>query len=146
MILEQGTMTVDNSLTETTHGGEGYNIIMRGNKAITNNSTTEHGRMAKAAIQILELPNITNIAIIGTGYGLLPRLLQGRGYNIDMYEIEGALEQFSEGLGTFIAGDWNDTLDGEYDIIVYDVGDTDYNEAILNSNLADGGILIITSN
>lgn len=119
-ILEERTKEIDDSLIEKMHPG-GYRYVLRGGVPICSESDPEWARMAKIAVKILQ-SGAKKIAMIGGGFCILPKLLYGRGYEIDVYEIESALEEYHKDA-RFISGDWRDFLDGTYDILVYDAGE-----------------------
>jgi len=119
MILEKRTKEVDDSLRLKIHDGEGYRMVMRGESCIASDGAGDWARCAKLAADV---PRGTEtLAIIGGGLGVLPQLLRWVP-SITVYEIEPSLEQFVGG-SVFVAGDWRETLEGKYDVIVYDLGE-----------------------
>jgi hypothetical protein len=138
-ILDRRTKVVDDNLELFIHDGGGHRMIKRGSAFICNEALEEFGRCAKLLLD-LRLPPRSSIAIIGGGFCIMPRLLQGRGLTITVFEIEPALARFCPDNCTFIPGDYHETLQGRYDGIIYDLPialDTD-----LTPYLNPGGIIL----
>ena len=140
MILEHRTREVDASLRLVQHDGEGYLMVMAGERCIASESDADLARCARFAMEITQLRG-ARVAIIGGGFCILPRLLFGRGYLIDVYELEPALDRYCPVGARFIPGDYVSTLSGKYDAIVYDIGDPP-DIALLEQCLAAGGQLL----
>jgi len=119
MILEKRTKEVDDSLRLLVHDGGRFRMVMRGDCCIASDGDGDWARCARLAA---EVPRGTEtLAIIGGGLGVLAKLLQWVP-SITVYEIEPSLEQFVGG-SKFVAGDWRETLEGKYDVLVYDLGE-----------------------
>ena len=79
-----------------------------------------------ARIDALGLPAGSSVAHLGGGMGLLPKMLMGRGFEQEVFEIDDAIAKWLlEGVpgthSTIHVGDWRETLVGSYEIIVYDI-------------------------
>ena len=117
-ILDEGFTVVDNSLRLTTHGGQGHRMVVRGVVTIASESNDDWARCAKIAVHIPR--DGRRIALIGGGMCVLPRIAQ---VPMDIYELEPALARFVPPGCTFIPGDYRDTIQGPYDVLIFDLGE-----------------------
>lgn len=141
-VIEANTVTVekDDSLrVETQPNGE--RRLFRGIRPITDDGDGLLATEARYALKIREFkPRGCSVAIIGGGFGILPRLLW-KDYTITVHEIEPRLDRFTPNWCNFIPGDWRATITGTYDVIVYDLGG-DVPREELQPHLNPGGIIL----
>lgn len=130
----------DNSLRVVTLDN-GDRRIFRGRRALCDDGVVERGRMAAACMQIRDFkPRGCTVAIIGGGFGILPRLLW-KDYTITVYEIEPRLDRYTPNWCLFVPGDYHSTLSGTFDVIVYDLpGKVPLDELLPHLNV--GGLII----
>lgn len=125
----------------------GFKHIITGQYTI---DTDVDEQLARLARWVLSMPaRFDSIAWIGGGMCQGPRLVRGRVRAQDVYEKRPAMERFCPSGATFILGDWRDTINGQYDVIVYDVWDpreadvlSEPDRTRLESHLTEGGLLL----
>jgi hypothetical protein len=134
------TKTEDDSLrVETLYDGE--RRLFRGLHSIADDGQGALADNARFAMAIRNFkPRGCAVAMIGGGFGILPRLLW-KDFTITVYEIEPRLDRFIPNWCTFVPGDYRDTLTGTYDVIVYDLGG-DVPRTELSAFLNSGGIIL----
>jgi len=138
-ILEAATKTVDDSLVETKHTGLGYNIVLRGDRGVCDDNQDTYARAAKFAIDAN--PAGKSVAWIGGGLCVGPKVFAIAGCRQTVYEIEPALAEFCPEGVRFVPGDWQATIRGQFDVIVYDLGG-EVDKALLTPHLAPGGLIL----
>jgi spermidine synthase len=99
-----------------------------------------HARAAKFAIEAGRLFG-KSVAWIGGGLCVGPRVFAAAECKQTVYEIEPALAEFCPKGIEFVAGDWRTTIEGKFDIIVYDLGD-EVPRDTLSAYLAPGGSIL----
>ena len=82
-----------------------------------------------------------SVAWIGGGLCIGPRLFAIASCKQTVYEIEPALAEFCPEDVKFVPGDWKDTINGSYDVIVYDLGG-DVPREVLAKHLNPGGVIL----
>lgn len=82
-----------------------------------------------------------SVAWIGGGFCYGPRCFSIADCKQTVYEIEPDLAEFCpEGI-EFIPGDWSDTLRGEYDVVIFDLGGDVPRERLMR-HLTPGGVIL----
>ena len=121
---------------------QGFRHVILGNTTIASNTDDQVAAMARHVMAMPARP--TTVAWIGGGLCIGPRIARGKVRDRqDVYELRPALERFCPAYATFIPGDWHATLTGQYDVIVYDLGElTDNDRERLTTHLAAGGVLL----
>jgi hypothetical protein len=137
-VLEQRVREVDDSLVLRIHPS-GYRYITHGDRVVCADGEADWARAARFAADIA-LQGRGVVAIIGGGFCILPKLLRARGYTINVYEIEPPLSRFCPPWAFFVPGDYRVTMDGLFDVIVYDLGDPPAVD--LTAHLKPGGQLL----
>lgn len=140
-ILRTWTTEVTKKLEVRRHAGEGFRIVFKGEQPICGESSSDVAREAGFLRQLREAGRHDgSVAIVGAGLSILAWLL-GPAYKITQFEMEPELEQFAPSWSRWVSGDWQSTLDGTFDIIVYDIGDRPP-EGRLEQHLVPGGLLL----
>lgn len=140
-ILHSRDKTIPDNLVEQLHG-LGYRLIFRGSFVICDDSDDTFARVAKLAIKARNLQQ-KSVAWIGGGLCVGPRVFDVANCTQTVYEIEPALAEFCPNNMTFVPGDWHDTLAGNFDIIVFDLGTPTPEEvALLSTHLNLNGRLL----
>jgi len=82
-----------------------------------------------------------SVAWIGGGFCIGPRVFAIADCTQTVYEIEPALREFCPEGVEFISGDYRETMRGNYDVIVYDLGG-DTPRKFLERHLNPGGKIL----
>ena len=141
--LDTDTIVVDNNLVISDHP-MGYQIVMRGSTFVCDDSSDTQARAYQFAIEAGPLAGKT-VAWIGGGLCVGPNLFQLSNPTQTIYEIEAELDEFCLPPMTFVPGDYNTTLTGLFDLIVYDIpGELATPTTLfLSDHLAPGGEIIV---
>lgn len=139
-VLEAGSRTIDDSLVVGRPSGQPHEVIMRGSTSVDTANDQETANRARWVADLGDMRG-RSVAWIGGGFCIGPRLLLYGGAVQTVYEIEPALAEFCPRGVTFVPGDWRDTFYGQFDAIIFDLGDAvPYGE--LRPFLAPGGVIL----
>ena len=139
-VLDESVKVVDNSLVVTIHDGRKHRIVCRGGVHLCDDGPDTHARAAQFAIDAGNLQGKI-VAWIGGGMCIGPKVFLSAGCKQTVYEIESALAEFCPRGVTFVPGDWQATISGTFDVIVYDLGG-DVPRETLERHLGSGGIIL----
>ena len=138
--LDSRTVEVSDDLVLTDHAGGGFHVVYRGAACVCDDGEATYIRAAHFAIDAGMLTG-KSVAWIGGGLCVGPRLFAIADCEQTVYEIESALAEFCPDGVRFVSGDWRDTISGEFDVIVYDLGDETPRDE-LTRFLNRGGIIL----
>ena len=106
-------------------------------------ATDEADTFVRASHFAIKAGSLTgkSVAWIGGGLCIGPLVFAISDCKQTVYEIEPALAEFCPEGVRFVPGDWQDTLTGTFDVIVFDLGG-EAPKALLTPHLAPGGLLL----
>ena len=138
-VIDSRNLNVREDISIHEDNGPGRRIAYRGSTCFCDEAD-DMTRAGRFAIEAGKLHG-KSVAWIGGGFCLGPRVFAIAECVQTVYEIEPALEEFCPEGVKFIPGDWHDTISGQYDIIVYDLGGEPPTTE-LTKHLKSSGILI----
>jgi hypothetical protein len=115
-----------------------YRVAYSNGSCIAAEDPAQYASLVTWALRVAPITG-KSIAWIGGGFAVGPRLFTDA--KNDVYEIEPGMQQFCPKEATFILGDYQDTLRGTYDVIIYDLGG-DTPEEFLSRHLNPGGVIL----
>jgi len=119
---------------------DGFNRLFLGDGLLADDCDQTHGLWARAAVESSPLRG-KRIAWIGGGLCVGPRVFGLGECNQTVYEIEPSLAEFCPVGVEFIPGDYRETMRGNYDVIIYDLGG-DTPRKFLERHLNPGGKIL----
>lgn len=137
-ILDTRNIVVIEELSLIEH--DGYRRVFRGAGLICDDSPDTYARAARFATDAGPLDGCT-VAWIGGGLCVGPTLFAMSKCAQTIYECEPALAEFAPADARFVPGDWRDTISGQFDVIVYDLGE-EVPRLMLQKFLAPGGTIL----
>jgi len=137
-VLATHHRTVTDELRVVEH--QGFSRLFLGEGLLADDSPEMYGRCAKMTLEALPLKG-KSVAWIGGGLCVGPRLFAIADCHQIVYEIEPALAEFCPVGVEFIPGDYRETMRGNYDVIVYDLGG-DTPRKFLERHLNPGGKIL----
>lgn len=137
-VLDARKTTVHEELRIVDH--DSFQRIFYGETLIADSGPESFQRAAEWALAAAPLKGKT-VAWIGGGFCIGPRLFTIADCQQTVYEIEPTLAEFCPKGITFVVGDYQDTLKGQFDVIVYDWNwDIPYDH--LSKHLNPGGVIL----